>query len=377
MKRIRSMLIKEFIQIRRDRRMFGLLIIAPLLQLFIIGSAANTDVRMINLAIRDNDHSYQSREFVRALTASDYFNVTVLSGPAGNDGDLLVDGKAGLVLSIPGGFGKALINREAVSVQALVDGADSNFATHGLSFLNAAARLYSERLVRVAATDLSRATGLRLPDIKTETRIWFNPDLRSTYHMIPAIIGVLLLVTTMIVSSMAIVKEREEGTMEQIIVTPLRSRELIAGKLLPFVLIGLIEVTLAVACAVLVFRVPLHGSIFLLYGVSCVFLLTTLGLGLFISTLVRTQQQAMMLSAFFVMLPFILLSGFIFPVQNMPRPIQYVAAAIPLKYFLTSVRAIFLKGATLVDIWDQIVILFVWGIGILTLADLKFRKKLD
>jgi ABC-2 type transport system permease protein len=195
--------------------------------------------------------------------------------------------------------------------------------------------------------------------------------------MVPALMGVLLLVTTMLVTSMSLVKEREDGTMEQLIVTPLRPAELMIGKLLPFVLIGLIEVTLALGVIRGVFGIPLRGNVLLLYAFSGLFLLTTLGMGLLVSTLVKTQQQAMMVAAFFVLMPFVLLSGFIFPVENMPAAIQTLAAFIPLKYYLEIVRGLFLKGTGFNELWYPALILFLWGVGILAIASLKFRKKMD
>lgn len=377
MKRIKCLLIKELQQLRRDPRLLGLLLAAPLIQLLVLGYAANTDVRKIALAVRDNDHSYHSREYVRALQASDYFETTILTGPERDDGDVLVSAKAGLVLVIPQGFGQRLTSQQSAQVQALVDGADSNFATHGLNYLQKATRLYSERMVRVVQQKLEFQRGVRLPSVVAESRAWYNPDLTSRFYMVPGLMGVLLLVTTMIVTSMALVKEREEGTMEQIIVTPLRAGELIAGKLLPFVVVGFAEISLVLPLMLLVFHVPLRGSLFLLYALSGLFLLTTLGLGLFISTLVKTQQQAMLVAAFFVMMPFILLSGFIFPVENMPPGIRHVACLIPLKYFLTGVRGIFLKGVGWHELWQNALVLFVWGCGILGLAILKFHKRLD
>ena len=375
--RVKVLLKKELTQIRRDRSLFGILIVAPLIQLLILGNAATTDVRDISMSVRDNDHTYQSREYVRAIGASGYFQITMLKGPEKSDGDLLVSGAAGLVLVIPPGFGKQLLRNSPATVQVLVDGADSNFAVQGLNYLQKATRLYSERLVRVVEGDLAGQRGIRLPSIVAESRAWYNPALTSQHYMVPALMGVLLLVTTMIVTSMSLVKEREEGTMEQVIVTPLRPSELIAGKLLPFVVIGFIEVTLAIAVILFVFRVPIRGNILALYAYSGLFLLTTLGLGLFISTLVKTQQQAMLIAGFFVMMPFVLLSGFIFPVENMPEPIQYIAALIPLKYYMTIIRGIFLKGTWWPDLWPQALALFSWGVGILGLAILKFHKRLD
>jgi ABC-2 type transport system permease protein len=374
--RIRCLLFKELAQIRRDRRLLAILLVAPVIQLTLLGYAATTDVRQIRLGIRDQDHSHYSREYARALSASDYFQVTRLSGSPRDDDARLVSGRLGLIAVIPSDFGARLSRGEPVAVQVLVDGADSNFAVHGLNYLQKATRLFSERLVRDVAAGTAGAISA-VPALVVESRAWFNPDLRSRFYMVPGVMGLLLLVTTMLVTSMTLVKEREDGTMEQIIVTPLRPRELVAGKLLPFVLIGFIEVTLALAVTLAVFRVPLRGSALTLYLLSGLFLLTTLGLGLFISTLVRTQQQAMLVAAFFVMMPFALLSGFIFPVENMPAPIQALTAFIPLKYYLEIVRGIFLKGVGLSDLWPDALALLVFGAVILTLAVMKFHKRLD
>ncbi len=377
MKRIRHMLVKEFIQVRRDRMLLQILIVAPLFQLLILGFAATTDVRDIALGVRDNDHSHHSREFVRTLSNSGWFQATVLDGPEAADGGRLVSGKSGLVLVIPAGFGRDLEKGRPAAVQALVDGADSNFAVQGLAFLQRACRLYSGRQVAITAADLERRTGLRLPAVEVEARAWYNPDLSSRWHMVPAVMGMLLLATTMIVSSMALVKEREEGTMEQILVTPLRPLELVLGKLLPFALIGVVEATLAIGLTLAVFHIPLRGGLGLLYLFTGLFLLTTLGLGLLISTLVKTQQQAMLFAVFFVMMPFALLSGFIFPVENMPAVIQPVTQAIPLRHYLVAVRGIFLKGNTLSELWPQAAALLGLGAGILTLAVASFHKRLE
>ena len=377
MKRIRYLLIKEMTQIRRDRRLFGVLIAAPIIQLVLFGFAANTDVREIRLAVRDNDHTLQSREFIRTLGASGWFQVTTLTGPAAGDGRLLAGGDVGLVTVIPPGFGKALMRGAGASVQALMDGADSNFVVQGAAYFQRAAQLFSERQVRLVLGAAGAGGAPPLPQVIAETRVWYNPDLLSRWFMVPALMGMLLVVTTMIVSSMALVKEREDGTMEQLIVTPLRPLELIIGKLLPFVVIGFGVVTLCLPVMLGVFGVPLRGHLGTLYLLSGVFLLTTLGLGLFISTLVQTQQQAMLVAAFFVMMPFVLLSGFIFPVENMPKLFQAIAQFIPLKYYLTIVRGIFLKGVGLDVLWRDALILLLWGIGILGLATLKFRKRLD
>jgi ABC-2 type transport system permease protein len=375
--RVRVLLVKELAQIRRNRSLFGILVMAPLIQLIVMGYAVTTDVREIALAVRDHDRTYHSREYVRALGASGYFRTRLLAGPAARDGEELVSARAGLVLVIPAGFGRQLLQRQPAGVQVLVDGADSNFAVHGINYLQKASRLYTERLVRLKAADLAGRRGVRLPSVVAESRAWYNPGLQSTLFQVPGLMGLLLLVTTMMVTSMALVKEREDGTMEQLIVTPLRPVEIILGKLLPFVAVGLVEMTLALIVIRLVFHIAPRGSLLLLYGLSAPFILTSLGLGLFISTLVKTQQQAMMTSAFFVMMPFILLSGFVFPIENMPAAMQAVAQLIPLKYYLIIIRGIFLKGAGWAELWREGLVLLVWGVGILGLAALKFRKRLD
>lgn len=376
-KRIRCLLVKEVAQLRRDRRLFGMLLIAPVLQLLIMGFAANTDVRDVTLAIRDDDHTFHSREFARAVGASGYFKVSATTGPESGDAQLLVSGKVGLVVVIPKGFSENILRRQTAPVQVLVDGADSNFAVQGMNYLQKAAMRFSADLVRVAVAADSPGQRQALPAVVAENRVWYNPDLASAYYLVPAIMALLLLVATMLVTSMALVKEREDGTLEQLIVTPLRPAEMIAGKLLPFVVVGFVEVTLAVPLIMLIFHVPFRGSFLILYATSGLFLLTTLGIGLFISTIVKTQQQAMMVATFFVMMPFVLLSGFAFPVQNMPKAIQAVTTFIPLKYYLTIIRGIFLKGAGWAELWPHALALLVWGMGILSLAAVKFHKRLD
>lgn len=376
-KRIQCLVVKELAQLRRDRRLFGILLIAPLFQLLVMGFAATTDIKKIALGVRDDDHSFHSREYIRAIVASGYFELAPMDDSESDDGALLVSGRVGLLLKIPADFSRNLAARRAAPVQALVDGADSNHAVQGLNYLQRATRIFSERLEASIALETPSSGGSPPLRVTAETRAWYNPDLTSRWYMVPSLMGVLLMVVTMLVTSMSLVKEAEEGTMEQIIVTPLRPGELIAGKLLPFVVIGFLEITLALLVIRGVFHVPLRGHALTLYALSGLFLLTTLGLGLFISTLVHTQQQAMMLSTFFVMMPFVLLSGFIFPVENMPRAVQYLAALIPLNYYLSIVRALFLKGSGWSDVWREALALLTWGLCILGLAITKFHKRLD
>jgi len=371
--RIKGMLRKELAQLLRDRNLARLLIIAPLFQLLILGFAATNDIREIRLAVRDNDHSWHSRELCRSLGASAYFKMDLLTGPESGDANLLISGKAGLVLIIPEKFSELLLKGRTVSLQALVDGTDSNFGVQGLSYLQKALGGFSARLLE---RNQKRGGGTK-PSVAVESRVWYNPGLVSRVYMVPAIMSLLLMVTTLMITSMALVKEREEGTMEQLIVTPLRPGEIIAGKLLPFVIIGIIELVFALLVIRFVFQIHMRGSLLTLVVFSALFLLTTLGLGLFVSTLVKTQQQAMLISVFFVMMPFMLLSGFAFPIENMPQSIQVVTCLIPLTYFLTAVRGIYLKELGWAELWIQALILFGWGVAILGIAVANFRKRLD
>jgi len=372
--RIKCMVVKELAQILRDRNLVRLLVAAPLIQLLVMGFAATTDIREIRLAVRDNDHSWHSRELFRSLGASGYFKTFHATDSADNDGTLLVSGKAGLALIIPPKFGERILKRQTIPVQVLVDGSDSNFGVQGLGYLQKAIRLY---IAGLEERSQSRAGYSPLPSVSVESRVWYNPGLVSRVYMVPAIMALLLLVTTMLITSMALVKERENGTMEQLIVTPLRPGEIIAGKLLPFVLIGFIELTFAILVIRFIFLIHMRGSFVSLIVLSGLFLFTTLGLGLFISTLVKTQQQAMLIATFFVMMPFVLLSGFAFPIENMPALIQPLTALIPLKYYLLAVRGIYLKGQGWAEFWPQALALLAWGVGILAIAVANFRKRLD
>jgi len=256
-----------------------------------------------------------------------------------------------------------------------VDGTNSTTAGVVLGYASGVLKKYSEEVLSERLQRLS-TQWIRLSIIEERTRVWFNPELRSVNYMVPGVLCTILLVVTMVLTSMAIVREREIGTLEQIIVTPVRATELVAGKTIPFVLIGFVDIVLILLVAMLWFHVPLRGSLLLLFALALVFLLTTLGLGLFISTVSHTQQQAMM-TAFFIMLPSILLSGFMFPIENMPRVIQWVTYLIPLRYFLNIVRGIFLKGVGIEVLWGDALMLLVLGLTLFAMASLRFTKRLE
>ncbi len=372
--RIRHLIRKEFIQLRRDPKAIRLVVIAPIIQLIIFGYAVTTDIKHIPTAVIDADRSRESRELVNRFSNTGYFEVVaVLERP--QDLLLLMDGgrvQAGV--HIPRGFAKRLARGESAPLQVIVDGTDSTTAGMVLGYASGVLRRYSEEIVGDRLQRL-RANLVSLPVIEERTRVWFNPELKSVNYMVPGVLCTILLIVTMVLTSMAIVREREIGTLEQIIVTPVRATELIAGKTIPFILIGFVDMVLILLVATLWFRVPLKGSLLLLFALAVVFLLTTLGLGLFISTVSHTQQQAMM-TAFFIMLPSILLSGFMFPIENMPRVIQWVTYLIPLRYFLNIVRGIFLKGVGIEILWGDVLALLVIGLALFTLASVRFTKRM-
>ncbi|TAK16425.1 MAG: ABC transporter permease [Acidobacteria bacterium] len=368
--RIRVLMWKEFIELRRDPRLFGLIVVAPVLQLTVLGYAATTDVRHVPIVVVDGDRSEASRQLIGQFAASPHFNV-VGEADAPKDVDrYLMTGKAWLALAIPSGFSDALDGHGDAAlrkVQLLADGSDANSSGLALAYASSLVGQFNQRRAADAGV-----VGVPLDG---RVRVWFNPQLESRDFMVPGVIALLLLVVTSNLSSMAIVREREVGTLEQLNVSPLGRWELILGKLLPYSLIGFIDVLLVCAVAVFWFEIPLRGSVALLLAGSALYLLSTLGLGLLSSSLSSTQQQAMMTTTFFFMLPMIYLSGFIFPIENMPTVIQWVTYAIPLRYFLVIVRGIFLKGIGWDILWPQFAALASWGVIVITLAAARTKKR--
>ena len=372
--RILTLVAKEFIELRRSPQLLRLVLIAPILQLTMLGYATTTDVRNVPIVVVDGDRSAQSRGFIEAVSASPYFDIVREEGhPAAVEVDL-ASGRAWLAIVIPRGFGRAiergvLGTSAETTVQVIADGTDSNSSGMALAYMQG---LVGEFNAELLADRTGGPSGG--PAIGGQIRVWFNPDLESRNFMVPGVLALLLLIITSNLTSMAIVRERELGTLDQLNVTPIGRWELIIGKLLPYGLVGFVDVLLVVAVAVLWFEVPLRGSLTLLLAASLVYLLCTLGLGLFVSTISATQQQAMMTSTFFFLLPMIYLSGFIFPIQNMPAAIQQVTYLSPLRYFLVIVRGIFLKGVGFEVLWPQFAAMGAWGLAVLALAALRSSK---
>lgn len=374
MQRLRFLIWKEFLELKMDPRLFGLVFIAPILQLTLLGYAATTDVKDVPVVVADGDRSQGSRELIQRFDASPSFSVIdVVSTNAAID-SYLEHGRAWLAVSIPAGYGADVEARRPVTLQLVADGTDANSTNVALGYATGLLGGYAQDLVE-QATAAAPAGAPPRGGLDARVRVWFNPQLESRFFMIPGVLALVLLVVTANLSSMAIVREKELGTLEQLNVTPLRRWELIVGKLLPYGLVGMVDVLLVVAVAVLWFEVPLRGSFFLLFALTVVYVLCTLGLGLLVSTLSDTQQQAMMTTMFFFMMPMIYLSGFIFPIENMPAVIQPVTYLIPLRYFLVIVRGIFLKGIGLDLLWPQAAALAAWGIVVLALAVARSRKR--
>ena len=374
MKVIREMIVKEFLQIRRDKRMLPIVILAPIVQVILLGYAATVDVKEIPLVVSDMDNSRESRELIARFTNSGYFVVAAHVGHPKKIDEYLDGSVATMAVLIPENFGKNIGRGRGTQLQLIADGADANTANISLGYASQITAGYSQGILLNQL--LKTSGGFVPPQLKVETRVWFNPDLRSANYMVPGVVAMILMIITTTFTSAGIVREKEIGTMEQLLVTPIKPYQLILGKLLPFVIIGFIDVILVLGVAVNLFGIPLKGSILLLFGLSGLFILTTLGLGLFVSTISHTQQQAMMTAQFFIFFPMIFLSGFTFPIENMPKIIQAITYIIPLRYFLEIIRGLFLKGVGIETLWPQALALLVFGVTILSLSVLRFQKRL-
>ncbi len=366
---------KEFIHIIRDPRTLVVMFLTPLIQLILFGYAATSDVRNISMAVYDQSRTPQSRHLVEAFVQSGQFSV---ARTVASDQELarLVDNgtvRAGLI--IPPTYANDLIGGRGAQAAFVLDGSDPSVASTALS---------SARLIgQVEATDVQqqalarRGGSLALaPAMEVRTRVWYNPDMVSAVFMVPALVGLILQMQATLLTSSAIVRERERGTIEQLIVTPIRSFELIVGKILPYAVMALLITIEILVAGTLLFGVPIKGSVLLLLAISCLFLVSTLGIGLLISTVANTQQEAFLLT-FLTIFPSVFLSGFIYPLAALPKVLQYVSGFIPLTYFLVVVRGIVIKGVGVPALTSQITALVIFGVALIVIASLRFRKRLD
>ena len=372
--RVRYLFVKELIQVLRDKRLRVTLIIPPLIQLIIFGYAANLDVKDIHTAVRDLDQSTESRDLIARFSSSKYFDIVSFPQTPEEIEGLIKKGDIALSIEIPSGFSRKLKKGDTATLQIILDGTESNTAMIALGYIN---RILSDYSTMVLVKRLNRAgmIGFKEAGVEVEHRTWFNPNFESRIFYVPGVIASIAFLIPIILTAQAIVREREIGTLEQIMVTPIRSWELVVGKTLPFALLGLLDVIMIALIGVFWFEVPLRGNPFILLLGTVLFLMSSVGVGLFISTISSTQQQAQ-ISTFFFAMPAFILSGFAFPLENMPEWLQYITYINPLRYFLVIIRGVFLKGIGLDILWPQILALAVLGGLMILLSSLRFQKRL-
>ncbi|HCU23733.1 MAG TPA: ABC transporter permease [Deltaproteobacteria bacterium] len=367
MHRIRAIIWKEFIQLLRDPKTLGLVIFMPVMQLLLYGYGINTDVKHLSTIVYNEDHSPLSRRLIEALQQSEYFDFNDIAGSNREIRTALDRGRAKAGLHIPPDFARKTLAGSGGRLQMIIDGTDSNPATTALNTSQAvvAAFLQKEGLV---------ASPAQVIDFRP--RLWYNPDLKSSYFLVPGVVGLLLMLLIPMITSSAVVREKERGNLEQLLVTPIRPYELILGKLIPYLLIGMFIATTVLSAAHFLFGVPVRGSALLLFGLTGLYMMVCLGLGLFASTLAENQMQASQMIMFFAA-PSILLSGFFFPRETMPTVVHWLGNIIPLTFFLRIIRGITLKGLALSDLWLEVGVLAFMAVVVLTLSVLKFHKRLS
>lgn len=373
MTRLLAIAWKELVQLRRDRMTFGMMVGLPIMQLMLFGYAINTDIRHMPTLVYDQDHSAEARDFVARLSITGFYDIVGHVRDYAEIERALRQGRARVAIVIPSEFGKLLRAGRAARAQLVVDGSDPQTVA---SATNTALSLGAARSVELSSLRLAQSgqIGPAQP-LSIEPTTWYNPELKTAIFVVPGLVGVILTMTMIMFTSMAIVRERERGTLEQLIVSPIGRVELIVGKILPYIVIGYVQMSLVLGVGRLVFRVPLQGSLPLLYVLASVFIAANLALGMFFSTLAKTQQQAMQMS-FFFLLPNILLSGFVFPFEGMPVPAQWLSQGLPLTHFLRIVRGITLKGAAFGDVRLEFVWLCVILFALVALSSMRFSKKL-
>ncbi len=369
-------IIKELQQFKRDPKMFGIILIAPVIQLIFLGYAVTFDVENVKMVVFDQNRTSTSREFVERFTSSGYFEIIESVSSYKELERKLNKGEAILALVISQDFEKNIARRQSAKLQAIFEGSDGNQASIAAGYVQMIVSKYSKDVI-AEFMNLSGRKFSPSGNLSAEVRVWFNPEMKTRNYMVPGIVGLLVSLVTLVLTSLAIVKEKEIGTMEQLIVTPIKPHQLIAGKLIPFTIMGLVSVIIVLLAMRTIFAIPVKGSEGFLLMSALFYILSTLGIGLFVSTISKTQQQAMMIAIFAVIMPMIFLSGFAFPIENMPKIIQFISHIIPLKYFNTIIRGVILKGLGFADLWFEALILLIMGSLILYASSLRFRKRLE
>ncbi|NLK52383.1 MAG: ABC transporter permease [Syntrophomonadaceae bacterium] len=368
MSRIRAVLIKEILQMRRDRLTLALIFMIPLIQLLLFGYAIQTEVKHVPTVVFDQSLSRESRDLLDAFSASSYFDVKYNAKSYTEVNQIIDSGKAKVGVIFPPDFAHQIHRGVSAPVQVIVDASDNMVANQALAIANSIGLIKSQEM-------LVQKMHIQGPPYEVRVRPWYNPDGITAYYMVPAILGIVVTMTMVIITAVAIVRERERGTLEQLLVTPIKPYELMIGKILPYIVLGYIQITVALLVGVLVFHVPIRGSLLELYLLTLFFITASLGLGILISNLAKNQMQAFQMS-FFVMLPSILLSGFMFPRDAMPKFIYYISALIPLTYYLDIIRGIILKGIGFSYLIGQVTSLLVFSVVLLIVSTLKFKKKI-
>ncbi len=372
--RLFSIVRKEFIQIFRDPRTLALILVMPIIQLFLLGYAATTDVRNVPIAVWDQSRSPESRALLDAFRAADYFRFAYEVYSDEEIQTLIEGGEVRGALVIPSDYSLKLLEGKA-QVSMILDGSDSTVGATALSTARLIGQSHSIKVLTEQAARQGRAATVQ-PPLEVRTQVWYNPDLRSAYFMIPGVMGMVLYAIMAMLTATAVVRERERGTIEQLIVTPIRSWELIVGKVTPFVILGFFNLAELLLIGHYWFGVPIRSNFLLVVGAAGLLLLSSLGIGLFASTIANTQQEAL-LTVFVTILPGVFISGFLFPLEAMPRILQIISYAVPLRYYLIINRSLLLKGVGVSALQTEIISLAVFGIVIMTLASLRFRKRLD
>lgn len=368
MSRIWAVMKKEVLQMSRDRMTLALVFMMPLIQLLLFGYAIQTEVKHIPTVIFDQSLSPESREMTSAFTASGYFDISHAASSYAEVNQKIDSGQARVGIIYPPDFAQNVRRGSSASLQVIVDASDNMVANQAIAIANSIGLIKSQQVL---------AGKMHVAGLPYDVRVrpWYNPDGITAYYMVPAILGIIVTLTMMIITAVAIVRERERGTLEQLMVTPIRSYEMMIGKIAPYVVLGYVQITAALLVGVLVFGVPIRGSVLQLYGLTLFFITASLGLGLMISNVAKNQMQAFQM-AFFVMLPSILLSGFLFPRDAMPRVIYYISAVIPLTYYLDIIRGIMLKGIGYQYLMGQVAILLVFSVIFLAISIARFKKKI-
>ncbi len=371
--RLRALLLKEFIQMRRDRLTFGLMIGIPIFQLLMFGFAINTDVKHLPTAVFDQSYSAESRDLLESFSASGYFDLDFPVKSFQELNALIDKGQAKVGIVLPPNFADEVRGGRSASVQVIVDASDSMAASSAISTAMTIGQLRSQSIM----IKRLEAVGGRISGLPYDIRIrpWYNPDFVTAFYMVPGIMGMILTMTMVMITSMAIVREREHGTLEQLIVTPMKSWELMLGKIIPYVFVGLVQAGVALMVGILVFDLPIRGNLIELFLYTLLFIVASLSLGILISNFSRTQMQAMQLS-FFIFLPSVLLSGFMFPREAMPEIFFQLGRVLPLTFYLQIMRGIVLKGVGIAALWPQVLALVIYTSIVLSLSVAKFRKKL-